>query len=75
MQPVPGHPHVLFEAGPDAWGQHHIHCVCRACGDDWQRSCQFPERTMEWVHRFANLHWHNHARPPLHMPGPHRRFR
>jgi len=59
MQPLPGHPYVLYEAGPDACDQHYIHCHCRGCGQNWQRSCQFPTRTMEWVNRFAALHFHD----------------
>ena len=58
MQPVPNHPYATYQAGPDNTGQWWIHCACSHCGDRWRKQCFRPERTNQWVLRYAQLHSH-----------------
>ncbi len=63
MQPVPGHPYVRAYVGPDGCGGWKVHCACTACGDQWVKECQWPERSMVWVALYCSKHVHN--RPDL----------
>lgn len=57
MRPIPGFPHVQYEAGPAADGRWLIECRCTGCGDRWHRPCDFPARTDEWIQRYLSLHF------------------
>ena len=69
MKPIDGHPHILYEAGPSAWGGWLIECRCLGCGDHWHRPCQFPQRSGEWIQRYLNLH--KYCRSPQQAIYPH----
>ncbi len=58
MVPVPNHPYATYRAGPNAVGQWWIQCACRHCGDTWSKRCFYPDRTNQWVMRYAQQHAH-----------------
>jgi hypothetical protein len=56
--PAPRAPqHVVYGAGPDAWGRYFITLHCRICGDTSQKQCFNPhERLAHWVDVYAFMH-------------------
>jgi len=58
MQPLPGHPYVIYSAGPGGWSGWQIQAHCRLCGDSWSHSCNFPAKTNAWLARYGAQHAH-----------------
>lgn len=51
---------VQYAAGPDWRGQWWILCRCTVCGprENYVRPCSRPNKTPEWVNRYASMHAH-----------------
>lgn len=58
MNPLEGHPYVLYSITPDGWGALSIVCYCRGCANRWQHRCVHPPKAMTWVHKYAAQHAH-----------------
>jgi hypothetical protein len=58
MQPLPNHPYVTYQAGPDASGHWWIRCACSYCGDRWDKPCYYPQKTNLWLMRYGQQHGH-----------------
>lgn len=57
--PVPNLPHVVYGAGPDAYGRYFITFHCNLCGDTSQKQCFNPQQRRDrWVLVYASLHQH-----------------
>jgi hypothetical protein len=61
--PVAGHPWVVCAVTSDCYAPARIHCRCAACGDYWQKECNYPERAHGWTLRYAAQH--SHGNEPL----------
>jgi hypothetical protein len=58
MEPLPGHPFVMFAIEPNADGGVNISAHCLRCGTWWQRQCHRPSFANGYVLRFGLLHAH-----------------
>ena len=58
MQKLPGHDYVWCQSGPTQYGGWHITCICRYCGQQYQRDCNFPPKSGSWIAMFAARHAH-----------------
>lgn len=58
MKPLPGHPYVVYHAGPGGHTGWQIRTHCRLCGDQWVHNCQSPQKTTAWIARYGAQHAH-----------------
>lgn len=58
MNPLQGHPYVLYSVTPDGSGALSIECHCRMCRDSWRYRCVYPAKAMLWVAKYGAKHAH-----------------
>ena len=59
LVPLRGHPYVWCRSLQNAYGTWNINCTCRACGETYERECQFPAKSGSWIAWFAAHHCHD----------------